>query len=113
MSPFPARSRKSSFADGVRYSANLKVFCSYQMSECHMFYIVMGFRSSQETTNSYLMRHLAPLVGGSGRQINQVIAPDKDWRRLGIYPPLWLNWVFLTWVFQFFVLGIYLKANKQ
>ena len=29
MSPFPARSRTSSFADGVRYSANLKVFCSY------------------------------------------------------------------------------------
>ena len=27
----------------------------------------------------------------------------------------WLNWVFqiLNWVFHFFVLGIYLKANKQ
>ena len=44
------------------------------------------------------------------------IAPDKDWRQLGIYPPLFgLIGYFeiLNWVFQFFVLGIYLKANKQ
>ena len=42
------------------------------------------------------------------------IAPDKDWRQLGIYP-FWLNWVFqiLNWVFKVFVLGIHLKANKQ
>ena len=30
MSPFPARSRKSSFANGVRYWAYIKVFCSCQ-----------------------------------------------------------------------------------
>ena len=35
MSPFPARSRKSSSADGLRYSAYLKVFCSCQMSDGH------------------------------------------------------------------------------
>ena len=48
--------------------------------------------------------------------LHRIIAPDKDWRQLGIYPPLfWLNWVFqiLNWVFQVFVLGIHLKANKQ
>ena len=44
------------------------------------------------------------------------IAPDKDWRQLGIYPPLFgLIGYFkiLNWVFQVFVLGIYLKANKK
>ena len=42
------------------------------------------------------VRHIAPAIG---------------------YLPtsFWFNWVFqiLNWVFQFFVLGIYLKANKQ
>ena len=44
------------------------------------------------------------------------IAPDKDLRQLGIYPPLFgLIGYFkiLNWVFQVFVLGIYLKANKK
>ena len=44
------------------------------------------------------------------------IAPDKDWKQLGILPTsFWLNWVFqiLNWVFQVFVLGIHLNANKQ
>ena len=47
---------------------------------------------------------------------NRTIAPDKDWRQLGIYPPLYgLIGYFkiLNWVFQVFVLGIYLKANKK
>ena len=33
LSLFPARSRESSFAGGVRYSAYLKVFCTCQMPE--------------------------------------------------------------------------------
>ena len=33
LSVFPARSRESSFAGGVRYSAYLKVFCTCQMPE--------------------------------------------------------------------------------
>ena len=33
MSPFPARTRKSTFADGVRYSPDHKVFCTCQMPE--------------------------------------------------------------------------------
>ena len=44
-----------------------------------------------------------------------VIAPDKDWRQLSIYPPLFgLIGYFkiLNWVLQVFVLGIQ-KANKQ
>ena len=49
---FPARSLKSSFADGLRYSAYLKVFCSCQMPEeghyvicdkCNIWYHPRGF----------------------------------------------------------------------
>ena len=40
LSLFPARSRESSFAGGVRYSAYIKVFCTCQMPEerpfCHL-----------------------------------------------------------------------------
>ena len=45
-----------------------------------------------------------------------LIAPDKDWKQFGYLPTsFWLNLVFqiLNWVFQFFVLGIHLKANKK
>ena len=39
------------------------------------------------------------------------IAPDKEY----LPTSFWLNWAFyiLNWVFQVFVLGIHLKANKQ
>ena len=39
MSLFPARSRESSFAGGVRYSAYLKVFCTFQMPEEGHYFI--------------------------------------------------------------------------
>ena len=42
----------------------------------------------------------------ASKKLADNIAPDKDWKQLGIYPPL------LNWLFQVFVLDIYLKANK-
>ena len=41
----------------------------------------------------------------------QLIAPDKDWKQLGIYPPLFGLIGHFKLDISSFVLGIYLKAN--
>ena len=40
------------------------------------------------------------------------VAPDKDWKQNGIYPPFFCLIGYFNLVYQIFVLGIHLKANK-
>ena len=41
-----------------------------------------------------------------------LVAPDKDWKQYGIYPPHFCLIGYFNLVFQIFVLGIHLKAYK-